>query len=318
MTESPLRVAVIGAGIMGSNHARVVSNASTTELIAVVDQDRERAAAAAGGAATPADIDELLAAVVRPEMVVVATPTASHAELALRLLDEGIPVLVEKPIATNSAQAEDLVARARETGVLLSVGHVERFNPVITELMTYRDNVLHVEAHRIGPFAVRIPDSVVNDLMIHDLDIVRALAGGDLVAVSGVGHRHRTDTEDMATALLEFDSGVTAAVTASRLGQQKIRQIQLTTPDSYVVGDLLRQDVTVTRVQHTEYVSDDGSRYRQTASVEIPFLDNRGEPLAVQLASFVRAIRAGTPPEVTGDDGLKALLMVERVIESIR
>lgn len=318
MTDTPLRVAVIGAGIMGSNHARVVSNSTVADLVAVVDQDRARAEAAAGGAATPATIDELLAADVRPEMVVVATPTVSHAELTLRLLDEGIPVLVEKPIAANSAQAEEIVARARETGVPLTVGHVERFNPVVTELMTYRGNVLHIEAHRIGPFAVRIPDSVVSDLMIHDLDIVRALAGGDLVEVSGVGHHHRTDTEDMATALLRFDSGVTAAVTASRLGQQKIRQIQLTTPESYVVGDLLRQDVTVTRVQHTEYVSDDGSRYRQTASVEIPFLDNRGEPLAVQLASFVRAIRTDTAPAVTGDDGLEALLMVERVIESVR
>lgn len=122
----------------------------------------------------------------------------------------------------------------------------------------------------------------------------------------------------MATALLTFDSGVTAAVTASRLGQQKIRQLHLTMPDSYIVGDLLRQDITITRVQHTEYVSDDGSRYRQTASVEIPFLENRGEPLSVQLTSFLRAVRDGTDPEVTAEDGVEAMRMVAQVLDAIR
>ncbi len=318
--DGPLSVAVIGAGMMGSNHARVVTGSPVATLFAVVDEDPERRAAAAerAGAATMGSVDELLDGDELPDAVVVATPTVSHAPIASRLLRAGIPVLVEKPLAASIDEAEELAALARAEGVPLAVGHVERFNPVVRELLGFPGTVRHVEAHRIGPFAARIPDSVVSDLMIHDLDIVRAIAGGALVDVSGVAQSQRTDTEDLATAILRFDTGVTAAVTASRLGQQKIRQIQLTTDDAYVVGDLLRQDVTVTRVQHTEYVSDDGSRYRQTAAVEIPFLDNRGEPLAAQLESFLHAVRTGAAPEADADDGVEAMRMVGAVLAAIR
>lgn len=318
--SEPLGIAVVGAGVMGSNHARVITNSPIASLVAVVDDDEARRTAAAerAGAATHSSIDELLAGADRPDAVVVATPTATHAELAARLIDEGIPVLVEKPIAATAGDAEALGHLADARGVVLAVGHVERCNPVVRELLGYRDPIRHVEAHRVGPFAARIPDSVVNDLMIHDLDIVRALVDGSLVDVSGVAQRRRTDTEDMATALLRFDNGATAVVTASRLGQQKIRQLQLTMDEAFVVGDLLRQDITVTRVQHTEYLSDDGSRYRQTASVEIPFLDNRGEPLGVQLESFVRSITHGTPPATSAADAIEAVRMVEAVLAAIR
>lgn len=318
--STPLAVAVIGAGMMGSNHARVVTGSPSATLFAVVDEDAERRTAAAerAGAATMGSVDELLAGDTLPDAVVVATPTVTHSPIASQLLRAGIPVLVEKPLAATIDEAEQLAALARSVGVPLAVGHVERFNPVVRELLGFPGPVRHIEAHRIGPFAARVPDSVVSDLMIHDLDIVRAIAGGALIGVSGIAQSQRSETEDLATAILRFDTGVTAVVTASRLGQQKIRQIQLTTDDAYVVGDLLRQDVTVTRVQHTEYVSDDGSRYRQTAAVEIPFLDNRGEPLTAQLESFLQAIRTGGAPEADAEDGLEAMRMVDAVLVSIR
>lgn len=320
MTVTPLRIAVVGAGVMGANHARIVTGSPIADLVAVVDQDRDRGTAAAdrAGAAVLSSLDELFDDAHRPDAVVVATPTATHADLAARVLEAGLPVLVEKPIAATVPDAEALVALASDRELVLTVGHVERCNPVVRELLAHRDPILHVEAHRVGPFAARIPDSVVNDLMIHDLDIVRALVRSELVEVAGVAQSRRTDTEDMVTAVLGFENGATAAVTASRLGQQKIRQLQLTTEEAFVVGDLLRQDITVTRVQHTEYVSDDGSRYRQTASVEIPFLDNRGEPLGVQLDAFVRAITDGTPPAASGEDGVAALRMVEQVLAAVR
>lgn len=315
-----LRVAVVGAGMMGANHARVVNGSSAAILAAVVDADVERreAVAANSGAATYADVGALLDHGAPIDAAVVATPTATHREIATALLHAGVPVLVEKPLAATVADARALADLSRRTNVLLVVGHVERFNPAVRELLRLEQRPIHVEAHRVGPFAARIPDSVVSDLMIHDLDIVGALAGGRPTSVTAVAQRVRSESEDMATALLAFDSGTTATITASRLGQQKIRQLQLTMPDAFVVADLLRQDVSITRVDHTEYLSEDGSRYRQTASVEIPFLDNRGEPLAAQLASFLRAVRDGGPPEVTAEDGVTALEMVGQVLDAAR
>ncbi len=318
-----LNVAVIGAGVMGANHVRVLNSLPMANVLAVVDSDPDRARAAAGAveAATYATLDDLFANLtdeVGLDAAVVATPTAYHFEIAAALIAHGVHVLVEKPIAGTAEDGEKLIELAEAAGVVLTVGHIERYNSVVQELQRTAERPIHIEARRIGPFASRIPDSVVGDLMIHDLDIVRTLARGELSEVTAIAQSQRTDSEDMATALLTFDNGVTATVTASRLGQQKVRQVHLTMPDSYILGDLLLQDVTVTRVEHTEYVSDDGSRYRQTAAVEIPFLENRGEPLTKELAAFLRAVETGDAPLVSAQDGVEAVRMVDRVLAAIR
>ena len=316
-------MAVIGAGVMGANHARILASHRDARLVAVVDADATRAAAAAAPAeaASFASVGEMLKGLPpddRPQAAVVAVPTPYHLPVALELIAAGLHVLVEKPIASSINEAETMVAAAEQAGVTLMVGHIERFNSVVLELQRLTEVPVHIEAHRVGPFSARIGDDVVLDLMIHDLDLVRLLAGAPMESVSSVARTVRTESEDLAVALLRFTNGVTACVTASRLGQQKIRNLQLTLPDSYIVADLIRQDVSITRVEHVEYVSSSGARYRQTAAVEIPYLENRGEPLAVELSAFVHSVVGGTPPPVTGQDGIEALRMVAAVTEAAR
>ncbi len=316
-------IVVVGAGVMGSNHARVAAGLPGMELVAVVDLDLERAKAVAGplGARAFATVEEVFATVgadEQPRAAVVATPTAFHASTATALIDRGVAVLVEKPIAATVEEAEQLVAHAAARGVTLMVGHIERFNSAVAELLRLDQIPLHVSIERIGPFTARVADSVIHDLMIHDLDIVRSLGKSPVARVQAVGQRTRSQQEDIAVAMLTFESGMTATITASRLGQQKIRQISLTMPDSFIVADLIRQDLSVTRVEHVEYVSATGTRYRQTAAVEIPFLENRGEPLGAELREFIRAVESGTTPLVTGADGVEAIKLVHLVTEAVR
>ncbi len=315
-TDTPLRLAVIGAGIMGANHARVAASLPQFEVAYVVDPDPERAGrvAAAIGASPlgdPAALGDIDAAVV-------AVPTPFHAAIATPLVERGVAVLVEKPMAASVAEAEALAAAAERGGATLMVGHVERFNPAVLELPNLLGEVIHVTASRISPFSPRITDNVVLDLMIHDLDVVASLVGRPVLDVKAVAQTVRTGTEDLVTALLSFEGGATAVITASRIGQQKIRELTVTHPDNVVTVDLIRQAVTINRVDHVEYVSDSGPRYRQTGVVEIPFLEHRGEPLALELTEFASAITQRRPPRVGAADGVRAVALVERVLQAVR
>src|SRR3954454_6410811 len=312
MPSENLRLAVIGSGIMGSNHARVISTLPGVDLVAVHDPDRERSEklAAAFGATAVTAVDELKGLV---DAAVVATPTEFHAPIAHELLARGVDVLVEKPIAPDVETAQRLVDAAEAAGRVLMVGHVERFNPAILELDSILDDVVHIEARRISAYSPRIRDDVVIDLMIHDLDLISMIACGDAVEVMSVVRAPRSATPDIAVALLAFDSGVTASVTASRVGQNKIRQLDITQSDNYVVVDLLRQDLSVHRVDQSEYLSDHGRRYRQVGVVELPFLQHQGEPLALELAHFADCVRTRACPRTSGPDGIRALDLALRV-----
>lgn len=312
------RVAVIGAGVMGANHVRLAKVVPGVELAGVVDADAARASAAAGeGVPTFADVEDLIAAEVA-DAVVVAVPTPLHHRTVMACLAAGLHVLVEKPIAATLGEADEMIAAAADAGVVLMVGHVERFNPVVLELAKLIEDPLHIEADRIGPFSDRVKDSVVLDLMIHDLDIVRMLAGSEVTEVSGIARSVRSDELDLASVHLQFASGATATLTASRLGQQKVRQLLITQLDSHITADLVRQDIAVNRVAHVEYVADGGTRYRQTGVVEVPFIEIRGEPLALELAEFVAAIEENRRPLVDGEAGRSALELVGRVQDAIR
>ncbi len=300
------RVAVVGAGIMGANHARVLHQLPAAELVLVVDPDEDRGQvlAAAVGARYSSDPGE---AAELAEAVVVATPNATHADIGVPLLEAGVDLLVEKPIAPTVAEADLLIQAAEDNDRILMVGHIERFNPAVLELDRRVEDLLHIELKRMGPFSARITSDVVLDLMIHDLELALALAGSDVERVEAVGRCARTDTLDLVTALLQFRNGVTAAVTASRIGQTKIRHIELTQRSNFVAVDLVRQDVTIHRVSHNEFLSEGGARYQQTGMVEIPFLDHRGEPLALELTHFLERVRDRQTPRVTGMDGRRAL-----------
>jgi predicted dehydrogenase len=314
-----LRLAVVGAGVMGANHARVARSLPGVELVAVVDEDTERAKAAAGpsDALALSTLDDLIGT-DGVDAVVLAVPTPAHHPAALACLRAGLHVLVEKPIASTVEQADELIDAAVAADRVLMVGHIERFNPVVMEAMRHLDRPIHIEADRVGPFTDRVKDSVVLDLMIHDLDIVAAFAGAEVSEVSGIARSVRTDSLDLASVHLTFANGVTATVTASRVGQQKIRRLDVTQAESFLSVDLIRQDISINRVAHVEFLAEGGTRYRQTGVVEIPFVENRGEPLAIELGEFTRAIAEGRPPAVDGRQGRTALELVDRVLSSVR
>jgi predicted dehydrogenase len=307
-----LKFAIVGAGVMGTNHARVARSVPGAQVAYVVDPDRSRAERVAAGCGAQATTD-LADVLGRVDCAIVASPSSLHEQHGLALLGHGAHLLVEKPIATSREEALRLVDAAAHRDLVLQVGHVERFNPAVLELDRLSGGIVHVDAARIGPYSSRVEVGVVLDLMIHDLDIVLALTGGEPVAVSAIAQRPRSATEDLVSAIVEFDNGVSATLTASRIGQNKVRTLAITREKDYVNVDLLRQDVTIHRVDHSEYLSDEGTRYRQTGVVELPFLENRGEPLYLELSHFAAAVRDGAEPRVTGRDGLRALDLALRV-----
>lgn len=308
-------LAVVGAGVMGSNHARVAVGIPDVRLTHVVEADGDRGGALAArvGAEHVATVDDLPAV----DLAVVAVPTPLHRPVAEALFSRGAHVLVEKPIAATLDDARAIIEAAERAEKTLAVGHVERFNPAILQLDHLDGEVVHLDIARLSPFSARVPDSVVVDLMIHDLDLARSIVGSEVRDVRAVGRTIRGETTDLASALLEFENGVTASLTASRLGQNKIRQVNITYVDSFVTVDLLRQDLQVNRVEHTEFVSSEGTRWRQQGTVEIPFLEQQGEPLFLELRDVVGSVESGRPPRVTGEDGLQALALAFEIDAAI-
>ena len=317
--NQPVRLAVIGAGIMGTNHVRVARQLPGVELVAVVDHEIERAQAAArtGGELATDTLSDVIGTI---DAAVVAVPTQYHVATAIRLAEQHVHLLVEKPLAPSVDDARRIVDSARAHGVVLAVGHIERFNAAVAELPRLLDRPIHIEASRISPYSARVTDGVIFDLMIHDLDIVCSLAGpeAEVSRISGIARAMKGVTEDLASVTVEFSTGLTATFNTSRLGQQKIRTIEITQEESVVIADLVRQDITVHRMNHNEYLSDEGTRYRQTSVIEIPFLETRGEPLALELAHFIDCIRNETTPRVDGAAGIRAVDLAQRATEAVR
>src|SRR5215469_4828167 len=281
-----VRVGIVGAGIMGSNHARVLRAVPHAEVVVVTDPDADKGQRLADhiGASFESSLEALAGQV---DAAIVATPTETHADIAATLMESGLDVLIEKPIAPTVEEAKDLVR------------HV--------------DGLIHIDVRRVGSFTPRITTGVVLDLMIHDVDLVSSLAGGELTMLSSLTRRVRTESEDIATCVLSYASGVSATLTASRVSQAKQRQIELTQQANVVTADLLRQQVTIQRVEHAEYVGEQGARYRQSGVVEIPYLEHQGEPLFLEQQHFIDCVRNRTQPVVSGQEGLTALATALRI-----
>ncbi len=299
---------------MGANHVRVARTIRHAQVSLVVDVNRARARALAEpiGAKWATRLPSVLTGI---DAVIVAVPTEAHAAVGVPLLQAGIPILVEKPLAGTLDDAHALVDAATETGGLLMAGHVERFNNAVLELDKLIDSVVHIESTRVGPYSTRIPVGVILDLMIHDLDIVQRIAGAKLLSVKATAQRTRSSTEDLACALLCFENGMTASMTASRIGQNKVRQLEITQKKSTISVDMLRQSVTIYRTSRSEYRSEGRARYRQSGVMEIPFLERRGEPLLLELEHFLECVASRTQPLVSGADGLVALELALAVAE---
>lgn len=302
------RVAVVGAGEFGRNHARVYRELQDTELRGIFDQDANKAQALAQEFETRAfhSLEELRGSV---RAASVAVPTQAHGDVGCRLLEMGIDVLVEKPMATNLQQADALLDAAKKNKRILQVGHVERFNPAVIAVEPIVNRPLFFEVHRLGVFTARSLDvDVIYDLMIHDLDILLALVREPVTEVKAVGIPVLTDKVDIAHARLEFSGGAVANVTASRVSTERVRKMRFFQQHEYISLDYARRDALRVGVKKPGPQPEFGFEKLPAPAVE---------PLRAELTAFVEAVRSRQEPRVNGAAGRAALELAGRVMASI-
>jgi predicted dehydrogenase len=305
---APVRLAVVGVGHLGRKHVRVAARVPGITLVGIHDHHAGRAEAIAReeGVSVLSGPEEVAA---RAEAVVIATPTASHRSLAGYFLERGVDVLVEKPIAAASADAEALVALAREKKRILEVGHVERYNPAVDAVLGRVSVPLFIEGHRLGAPTERSLDiDVVLDLMIHDLQIVAALVGRPAREVRAAGMPILTDRIDIANARIEFEGGCVANLTASRVSTEPMRKLRVFAPPLYCSIDMHARSVAAHRLVR-------GGRRPEV--VPEPIAVEAADPLSRELADFAGAVRQRRDPLVTGEIGRDALALAERVVAAI-
>jgi predicted dehydrogenase len=326
-----VRIAVIGYGHLGRHHARLLGQVAGADLVAVADSRPEACAEAREklGVAAVEDYRELLG---RVDAVSVAVPTQAHREVAGFFLDHDVDVLVEKPIAPTAAEGLELVEIARRRGRILQVGHIERFNPAFRALRDQGIEPRYVEAQRLAPFTFRSVDvGVVLDLMIHDLDLVLALFGHDVVDVQAFGGSVFTPSEDMASATLRFGSGAVAQLTASRVALKPLRRFRTFSRDAYASIDFSDQSgVLIRKNPGWDYGKLDVAGIDTTKIDDLwkfvfegllrvdRYQTPDGNPLRDELASFVEAVAERKEPVVSGEAGSAAVALAARILESIR
>jgi predicted dehydrogenase len=310
VAEGKVRTAVIGVGHLGRHHARILAAMPEVDLVATVDLDVDRAQAAAAGTSAQALTDS--AALLHHhhvDAVTIAVPTVDHLPVAMPFLRAGIHVLIEKPLAATTQQAAELCAAARASGSVLAAGHTERFNPGFIAARPLLRAPRFVEVHRLSGFPERSLDiDVIFDLMVHDLDIILAVDGSDPVSVDAIGVPVLTSRIDICNARIRFASGAVANITASRISRDKLRKARFFQPDTYVSVDFAARTAEVWRV---------AARDADRPAIEGgPLEVQADEPLRIELADFIDAVRTGRPPLVTGDDGAKVLALASRVADA--
>ena len=317
-----INVAVIGVGAFGRNHARVYhqleKQGEAVRLIGVVDQDLARADAVAGefGCRALGSIEQLLTTHSEVQAASVAVPTIHHLEVARALMQAGVDVLIEKPLAPSLAHADELVQLAQSHGRIGQVGHLERFNPAVQATLPLVTQPMFFEVHRLSVFTPRSLDvDVVLDLMIHDLDIVLRLANSGVKEIRAVGLPILSSKVDIANVRIEFDSGCVANFTASRVSTEQVRKLRFFQPRQYISVDYSRQDVLVFAVD------EDGESGTPSINprikVEKPAVLPQ-EPLCAELKSFLEAVRTRTKPIISLEDGRRTLAVALQVEAAIR
>jgi predicted dehydrogenase len=299
-----IRVGVVGVGHIGSNHARLYREVPSAELSAIYDVDLERANSIAEkyGAVAAQSLDEFANLV---DAASVATPTNTHHEVALALLKQGKHLLVEKPITENTAHANELADLAASRELILQVGHVERFNPVLSALEARLTHPRFIEAHRLSPYPNRSTDiGVVLDLMIHDLEIILHLVRSPVKNLDAVGVPVLSRGEDIANARLRFENGCVANITSSRISPERMRKIRVFQEDAYLSLDYEKQAGEI-------YRREGGKITRDKVQVE------RGEPLKQQLAAFIECAGTGRAPKVSGFEATAALELAVEITKQI-
>lgn len=314
-----VKIGVIGAGTMGERHCRVCANLPRVRLIGVADPDQARGKLVANRYDTHyfADYRNLLDQV---DAVSIAASTPAHFSLTTTCLERGLHTMVEKPITETIQEAQQVVQMADERGLVLQVGHIERFNPAFIELKNVTENMglIGINMRRLSPFDTSNTDvDVIRDLMIHDLDLVMDLVGARLEGINAWGRTINTGTIDHAVANLSFESGPIATLFASRVTEQKVRAIEVIADGAYIEADLLNKSVMVHRRTFPEYLDNHHiTKYRQESIIErihVPMF----EPLMLELRHFTDCVRENRPSDVPGLDGLRALELAESIARAM-
>jgi len=329
--QMPFRVGVVGAGSMGRNHARIFSELKDSLLAAVFDERAEVAkeVAAKYDAVAPANLEDFTRAV---DAATIATPTVTHFAIARHLLEQGKHVLVEKPFVETPEQARELCAVAHQNGLVLQVGHIERFNPVLSALESRLTHPRFIEATRLSPYPGRSLDvGVVLDVMIHDIEIILHLVRSPWVQVDAVGVPILSSREDIANVRIRFESGCVANITASRISQSKLRKIRVFQKDAYLSLDYQNQSGYLLRLARDDEkessllgkllgVAADATIVTEFAGKRIvrePVEVEKMEPLKRELADFVACARAGEQPKVSGREATAALELALEITRQI-
>jgi predicted dehydrogenase len=304
MSMKQLRVGVVGVGHIGSNHARLYAEIPSAEFTAVYDVDllRGNAIGQKFGPTPARSLDEFIEMV---DAASVATPTNTHYQIARSLLERGKHVLVEKPITDNTAHASELADLAARNGLILQVGHVERFNPVLSALEQHLTHPRFIEAHRLSPYPERSTDiGVILDLMIHDLEVILHFVHSPVQGIDAVGVPVLSRGEDIANARLRFENGCVANVTASRISPERMRKIRVFQEDAYLSLDYQNQSGEI-------YRRAGGRITRDKVEIE------HEEPLKLQLTSFVECASSGRAPRVSGFEATAALKLAVEITKRI-
>ncbi len=315
---------------MGKHHARIYSELPDVELVAVCDANAERAEEIASMVGAPA-VTRAADLIGKVDAVTIAVPTVYHAEVARPFLEAGIATLIEKPIAPNRETAAQMLEWADKSGAVVSVGHSERFNPVVLAMSRMEVEPKFIETQRVSPFTFRSADiGVVFDMMIHDIDIVLHLVKSRRYKIHAVGVNVLGPHEDVANARITFDNGCVVNLTASRLALKTHRRIRVFSPDAYFTMDYqnktglaVKKDanldlITMARERNLTDLSDlTAADYGKMLKVS-PLVVDDVEPLRAEIESFLNAVRTGEPPAVTGQDGLAAVQLAEDIVAAIK
>jgi predicted dehydrogenase len=317
---SRLNVGVVGVGSLGFHHARLLRDVSDAHLVGIHDLDLVRLGAVGAelGVPTFSTLEELLGGV---DALIIAVPTIAHESVATAAIERGVHVMIEKPIAPALDAADRILEAARAAGVIVQIGHVERFNGALRACEPYLEAPVFVESHRLAPFGPRGTDvAVVLDLMIHDLDLVLSLVQEPVVSVSAVGVPVLTTSPDIANARLEFSGGGVANLTASRISFERMRKIRFFQRSGYISLDLATGEGSFLRLKPGIELSIGTpiSAESMAQVVErVPLRGDGAEPLRCELESFVAAVQGKAKVAVTGEDGRRALAVALDIIERI-
>ena len=310
-----LRVGVVGVGSMGRNHVRAYAALKhVCELIGVYDVNNTLAEEVAGSYGVKAfpSLESLLAEV---DAINIATPTTTHYEIGMQAIEAGKHILMEKPVTGSVEEAQALIRNARMKKLIFQVGHIERFNPVIRNLPSILKDqeIIAIDVQRLGPYDPRINDTdVIQDLMIHDIDVVNSLVAAPIARIQAFGRRLVSSQHiDYAVANLVMENGVIASLTASRVTNKKVRKMEITTASSFIELDYLQKKITMTA---REQFIPGTSNYNQEQVVEEVY-NGEEEPLKLQLIHFINCIEDNTRPLISGSDGLEALKVTQIIQE---